>query len=66
MVTKNDIKINANKSDLLRICSRKRKIRGLINKMNIPEVEGYNYLGVCIDQSLKFIKKNVVNSRAKK
>ena len=25
--------------------------------MNIPEVEDYNYLGVCIDQSLKFRKE---------
>ena len=47
--TKNDIKINANKSGLLRILGRKGKIRGLINKMYIPEVEDYNYLGVCID-----------------
>ena len=55
--TKNDIKINANKSGLLKILGRKGKIRCLKNKMNIPEVEDYNYLGVCIDQSLKFRKE---------
>ena len=55
--TKNDIKINANKSGLLRILGWKGKIIDLMNKMNIPEVEDYNYLGVCIDQSLKFRKE---------
>ena len=55
--TKNDIKINANKSGLLRILGRKGKIRGLIKKMNILEFEDYNYLGLCIDQSLKFRKE---------
>ena len=38
--------INSQKSGILRILSRKSKIKGIDNELNIPEVESYCYLGI--------------------
>ena len=45
--------VNPSKSGILRILNRKRKTPGIVNPLNIPEVDKYNYLGITITQSLK-------------
>ena len=47
------MKINENKSGILRILKRAGKAKVVENKLNIPEVTAYKYLGVQINQSLK-------------
>ena len=49
----NNLKINSNKSGIMRILIRRGKWKGISNILNIPEVEKYNYLGITINQSLK-------------
>ena len=61
----NEMKINENKSGILRILKMKRKTGLIENCLNIPEVDTYKYLGIQINQSLrsethnKFIKQKV-------
>ena len=45
--------VNPSKSGILRILNRKGKTPGIVNPLNIPEVDKYNYLGIAITQSLK-------------
>ena len=49
----NKMIINENKSGILRILKRAGKAKIVENKLNIPEVTAYKYLGVQINQSLK-------------
>ena len=49
----NNMKINSNKSGIMRILRRRGKWKGISNILNIPEVEKYNYLSITINQSLK-------------
>ena len=48
----NGTSINSQKSGILRILSRKNKIKGIDNELNIPEVESYCYLGIKINQKI--------------
>ena len=48
----NGISINSQKSGILRILSRKNKIKGIDNELNILEVESYCYLGIKINQKI--------------
>ena len=48
----NGMSINSQKSGILRILSRKNKIKGIDNELNIPEVESYCYLGIKINQKI--------------
>ena len=47
------MKINENKSGILRILKRAGKAKIVENKLNIPELTAYKYLEVQISQSLK-------------
>jgi hypothetical protein len=51
------IKINPEKSAIIRILKRTGKIKGIPNIMNIKEVKEYKYLGVWMSQSLNFDKQ---------
>ena len=53
----NKIEINPNKSGILRILKHKGKLKEFKNDLNIPEVFDYLYLGINIDQSLRFSKE---------
>ena len=59
------MKINENKSCILRILKRKGKIGFIENSLNIPEVDTYKYFRAQINKSLtpeihhKFIKQKV-------
>ena len=48
----NGMSINTQKSGILRILSRKSKIKGIDNELNILEVESYCYLGIKINQTI--------------
>ena len=48
----NGMSINSQKSGILRILSRKNKIKGIDNELNIPEVESYCYLSIKINQKI--------------
>ena len=50
---RNKMRINKDKSGIMRILLRKGKWKGINNILKIPEVESYCYLGIRIDQSLK-------------
>ena len=49
----NRMKINKDKSGILRILKRKGKIRKIENCLDIPEVDSYKYLGITLNQSLQ-------------
>ena len=59
------MKINEQKSGILRILKKNGKIGKIENSLNIPEVESYKYLGVQINQFIrtdthhKYIKQKV-------
>jgi hypothetical protein len=52
-----DIDVNPLKSGIIRIMKRAGKIKGIPNIMNIREVMEYKYLGIWLNQSLKFDKQ---------
>ena len=47
------MEINSEKSGIMRILNRKGKSKGIKNKLDIPEVLSYPYLGIIINQSLR-------------
>lgn len=51
--SRNDISLNPSKSGIMRILKRKGKCKGIRNRLQIPEVAQYKYLGVIIGQSFK-------------
>ena len=58
----NDIKLNPEKSGVMRLLKRSGKIKGIKNIANIPEVIEYKYLGLIINQSLNF---NAITTKIK-
>ena len=58
----NDIKLNPEKSEMMRLLKRSGKIKGIKNISNIPEVLKYKYLGLTINQSLNF---NTITNKSK-
>ena len=58
----NDIKLNPEKSGVMRLLKRSGKIKGIKNIANIPEVLEYKYLGLTINQSLNF---NAITTKIK-
>ena len=57
--------INNWKSGMMRILSKKGKIKGISNELNIPEIKYYCYLGVKLNQTLKR-KEHIKDMRIKK
>ena len=56
----NGMSINSQKSGILRILSRKNKIKGIDNELNIPEVESYCYLDIKINQKITLDKNSKI------
>ena len=51
---RNSMKINPEKSGIMKVLLKKGKWKGIKNSLNIPEVDTYKYLGIKIKQSLQY------------